>query len=269
MNDLASLISRHGPLLVSAICFIEAIGLPIPAAAALLGAGALVHAERIPGWSLLAGLGGLLAGDLILYLLGRKTGWYFLGLLCRLSASPESCIYNSALMFYRRGRTALLYTKFIPGINTMAAPLAGSLNMSLRQFASYDAAGAALYAGSYFLLGYAFSGFLTSMLARMEQAGNLVKALLIIGLISYALYRVWLAWRLRVGFVDVPRMTPGEAAAILRERADEVVVVDVRSHGYYESGAMRIQGSRRFEPNRLADSLADLPEGKLIFLYCT
>jgi membrane protein DedA with SNARE-associated domain len=269
MQDAASLISRHGPLLVSAVCFTEAIGLPFPAAAALLGAGALTHLGRIPAWSFAAALGGLLAGDVILYLLGRKTGWYFLGLLCRLSASPESCIYNSALMFYRRGRTALLYTKFIPGINTMAAPLAGSLNMSLRHFLSFDAAGALLYAGTYFLLGYLFSNFLGAILLRMESASEFVKVLLIAGLIAYFVYRAWLAWRLRVGFVDVPRMTAAEAAAILADRPGEVAFVDVRSHGYYEPGAMRIQGSTRFEPNRLSDSIAALPEDKLIFLYCT
>ena len=41
MDDLLTLISRHGYLLLGAICLAEAIGLPLPAALAILTAGAL------------------------------------------------------------------------------------------------------------------------------------------------------------------------------------------------------------------------------------
>jgi len=49
-----------------------------------------------------------------------------LGLLCRLSANPETCILRSAEYFYRRGKQTLLFAKFIPGINTMSPPLAAA-----------------------------------------------------------------------------------------------------------------------------------------------
>jgi membrane protein DedA with SNARE-associated domain/rhodanese-related sulfurtransferase len=269
MDDIAGLITRHGPLLISAICFTEAIGLPLPAAVALLGAGALTEQGQIPAWSFAAGLGGLLTGDLVLFAIGRYTGWYFLGLLCRLSASPESCIYNSAITFYRKGRTALLFAKFIPGLNTMAAPLAGSLNMKPQQFLAFDMAGVLIYAGTYFGAGFLFSDFLGLMLNRLATAGQFVRALLVLAAVAYVAYRVWVAWRLRVSFVDIPRLLPADAAAILRERADEVVVLDARSHGYYDRDSVRIHGSTRFEPNRLADPNAELPADKLILIYCT
>ena len=243
--------------------------MPLPGAVALLGAGALTQQGRVPAWSLAAGLGGLLAGDLILYVIGRTTGWYFLGLLCRLSANPESCIYTAALTFYRRGRTALLFTKFIPGINTMAAPLAGSLNMTVSQFLSFDAAGALIYASSYFGIGFLFSDFLGLIMNRMAAAGEFVKTLLAAAAVAYLIYRTWLAWRLRVSFIDIPRVSPAEAAAALCEQGGETIVLDVRSHGYYEPGSTRIHGSVRFEPNRLAEAMGELPADKLIFLYCT
>jgi rhodanese-related sulfurtransferase len=48
-----------------------------------------------------------------------------------------------------------------------------------------------------------------------------------------------------------------------------VILVDVRSHGYYDSGAARIAGSIRLEPNRLKDELDSLPKDKDIYVYCT
>lgn len=56
------------------------------------------------------------------------------------SLNPESCILRSADSFYRRGRVLLVFAKFLPGINTMAPPLAGSMNMRVRQFLLLDLA---------------------------------------------------------------------------------------------------------------------------------
>jgi membrane protein DedA with SNARE-associated domain len=56
--------------------------------------------------------------------------------------NPESCILRSADSFYRRGRALLVIAKFIPGINTLAPPLAGSMNMRFVPFLRLDLAGA-------------------------------------------------------------------------------------------------------------------------------
>jgi len=264
--DPLALIARHGPALLALLCFVEAVGLPLPAALALLGGGAMAYQGKFhAGLAFFAGLGGLVLGDILLYVVGRTTGWYFLGILCRLSANPESCIYQSANTFYQRGRLALLFTKFIPGINTMAAPLAGSLRMPPGQFLLFDLGGATLYAGVYFGAGYLFSDLLGAMAAAMASAGGFLKSLLVGGVIGYVVYRVWLGWKLRADFLDIPRVAPEIAA---REMA-EGVVLDVRSHGYYGSSAVRVQGSSRLEPNRLNDALVELPEDKKIYLYCT
>ncbi|MEZ5356918.1 MAG: VTT domain-containing protein [Bryobacteraceae bacterium] len=268
--DVLELISRHGALMLGALCFVEAVGLPLPAALALVSAGALADRGSLALWpTFAAALAGLLAGDVLLYLIGRFTGWYFLGLLCRMSMNPESCIYNAAHAFYRRGRSVLLFTKFVPGINTMSAPLAGSLNMPPLQFLLFDAAGAIIYAGAYFTLGYLFSGVLGEVAQRMAEAGSLVKVLLVAALVAYLAYRVRLARRLRAEFVDIPRVEPRELAQLMEECADGLLVLDVRSHGYYGSNAVRIKGSSRLEPNRLSEALHELPEAKKIYLYCT
>jgi rhodanese-related sulfurtransferase len=53
------------------------------------------------------------------------------------------------------------------------------------------------------------------------------------------------------------------------EEAGRVLVVDVRSHGYYDAETSRIKGSIRIEPNNLEEELKKLPKEKDIYLYCT
>src|SRR5579863_6648580 len=120
MAFLASAVATHGYSILFAIVFMEAIGIPVPAALGLLIAGgAAAKGTLAPGTCIVSALSAMLLGDTLMYLLGKYTGWWLLGVLCRISLNPEACILQSADSFYRRGRTLLVIAKFIPGINTM------------------------------------------------------------------------------------------------------------------------------------------------------
>jgi rhodanese-related sulfurtransferase len=68
----------------------------------------------------------------------------------------------------------------------------------------------------------------------------------------------------------VPRVQVDELAKRLHtEGSDKILLVDVRSHGYYDPGAERIQGSIRIEPNNLEEEIKRLPCDRDIYLYCT
>jgi membrane protein DedA with SNARE-associated domain len=268
MSDIVSLVSHHGYLLIALVVFLEAIGLPVPAAIALLAAGAASALGKLrPQAVFAAAVPAMVAGDLILFTLGRYTGWHLLGFLCRLSVNPETCILRSAESFYRRGKTTLLLAKFIPGVNTMAPPLAGSMNMRPWQFLRLDAVGAALYILAYTTAGFIFSGFLESIVSGLHTAGRIVEWVVLIGFVAYVAYRVRLYWHYRM-YRIVPRVSVEEVKRSL-DAGQSMLVADVRSHGYYDSGAARIQRSIRLEPNRLADAVKDLPRDQPIYLYCT
>src|SRR6202041_1149442 len=175
MGSLNTALMQHGYVILAAIVLLEAIGIPVPAAVALLIAGGAVargmlQAQYVLGIAVFA----MLAGDTLMFFLGRYTGWWLLGILCRISLNPESCILRSADTFYRRGRTLLVIAKFIPGINTMAPPLAGSMSMRLAPFLRLDAAGALLYVGSYFGVGFVFSGALGALTRGYHAFGRVV-----------------------------------------------------------------------------------------------
>jgi hypothetical protein len=196
-------------------------------------------------------------------------GWALLGLLCRVSASPETCILRSAESFYKRGRSTLLIAKFIPGVNTMAPPLAGSMKMPFAQFLGLDFAGAALYALAYGGVGFLFGNFLVVITRGFRAAGHVAEIAAIAAAIAFVAYRVWLYRKHRIYRV-VPRVQVMELARQLQsEGAEKILVVDVRSHGYYDAGTTRILGSIRLEPNNLSQEIATLPKDKDIYLYCT
>jgi membrane protein DedA with SNARE-associated domain len=270
MDDLLSLISRHGYSLLALIVLLEALGFPMPAALALLTAGA-VSAYHQLNPLLVIGISVLFIGlgDSVLFLIGRYTGWALLGLLCRLSANPESCILRSAESFYRRGKVTLVFAKFIPGINTMAPPLAGSMKMRPEQFLRLDLAGASLYVLAYVGGGFMFSDLLRAITHGLRSAGHAAEIVFAFGLAVYVVYRIWLYRKCRL-YKVVPRVPVAEVARRLTsEDAGRILLVDVRSHGYYDAEASRIAGSVRMEPNNLAEELKNLPKDREIYLYCT
>lgn len=268
--NLLTLMARHGYALTFGLLLAEAMGLPFPAAIALVAAGAAVAAHALWGpYVLLAAIVALLLGDTAEFWLGRYMGWALLGFLCRVSINPETCILRSAESFYKRGKITLVIAKFIPGVNTMAAPLAGSMKMRFSQFVRLDLAGALLYSLTYLLVGYLSRDFLAAILRGFHAAGRAMEAVVVAALLAYAIYRV-VQYRKNKTYGVVPRIQVEELARRLAsDDAGRVQIVDVRSHGYYDSGAARIRNSIRIEPNNLEEEIKNLPKDKDIYLYCT
>ncbi|MGH9553134.1 MAG: rhodanese-like domain-containing protein, partial [Terriglobales bacterium] len=130
-------------------------------------------------------------------------------------------------------------------------------------------AGATLYATVYVAVGFLFRDFLVSVLRGFQTAGRAVEAVTVLALIGYALYRVWL-YRKHAVYRVVPRVQVEEVTRRLAsEDKDKILLMDVRSHGYYDAGTARIKGSIRLEPNNLKDELQNIPKDKDIFVYCT
>jgi membrane protein DedA with SNARE-associated domain len=270
MSHILSLIVHHGYLVIFLIVLGEAVGMPVPSALALIAGGAAVASGTLRGPTLaMLAIVAMLLGDTLFYLLGNLMGWKLLGFLCRVSLNPETCILRAAESFYKRGRAALLVAKFIPGVNTMAPPLAGSMEMPFVQFLGLDFLGVTAYAFAYLAVGYFFRDFIATITRGFQVAGHVVEIVVILAAIAFIAYRVSLYWKHRADRV-VPRVQVAELAKKLQSVGPgNILLVDVRSHGYYDPGAARIQGSIRLEPNNLSDEIKTLPKDKDIYLYCT
>jgi membrane protein DedA with SNARE-associated domain/rhodanese-related sulfurtransferase len=246
------------------IVLAEGIGLPLPATLALLISGGACAQGKIDARAAVAiAMTALLIADNLLFALGRRSGWGLLGVLCRISLNPEACVMKAADRFYRRGRILLIAAHFFPGINVMAPPLAGSMGMKIRQFLLLDFAGVTLYICTFFGAGYIFSDVLRALLRGYSRVGRVAGWLIGAALVLWIgnRLRIWLGSR---GASPVAMLEPGEIAG-----RDNVAIFDVRSHGYYDKGTMRIRNSTRIEPNMLAGQLDLLPKDRKIVLYCT
>jgi hypothetical protein len=118
-------------------------------------------------------------------------------------------------------------------------------------------------------MGFLFRDFVAAITRGFQAASRAFGEVFFLAAIAYIAYRVWLYHKNKVYRV-VPRVQVQELASKLAsEEKDRVLILDVRSHGYYDANAERIKGSIRLEPNNLSDELKILPKDKDIYVYCT
>jgi membrane protein DedA with SNARE-associated domain/rhodanese-related sulfurtransferase len=272
---MLEVLAHHGYAVTALVMFIACCGLPLPLSVVLLTVGAAaqhgsLHLSQVIVYAVAAGL----CGDTLMYLGGRFTGWWLLAGLCRVSMNPDKCIFGSARSFYKRGPRTLLFAKFVPGLATVAAPLAGSLNMKLRKFVLLDGCGVLIYVSAWTLTGFVFAPFLRDVILWVERVAHVTAAM--VGLIVL-LYVGWLVWSsLRDSRLSAVEMVAAEELfERMRTATHEklLIIADVRSHGYYDAGMQRIKNSIRVEPSRLKEELEALrafmqPECE-IYLYCS
>jgi membrane protein DedA with SNARE-associated domain/rhodanese-related sulfurtransferase len=271
---LIEVIAHHGYAVIAIVLFAASAGVPLPVSITLLAAGAASRHGLQLAVVLPLAWGASIAGDTLLYIGGRHTGWWLLAWMCRLSLDPEGCIFRSADYFYRRGAKTLLVAKFIPGLGAVAAPLAGSLNMRFWRFLCLDALGTVFYCTAWTVGGFIFSRFLRDIAHVLEQAGHAVLLLVLLLSIGYAVAFLAFAVRAR-RYRKIEKISAAKLheRVLLQSPERLVVIADVRSHGYYDPGMKRIKNSIRVEPNRLKEELVALREFMApeceIYLYCS
>src|SRR5262249_13888196 len=147
--------------------------------------------------------------------------------ICIVSLEPDSCVRKTENVFARHGLSSLLVSKFIPGLNAVAAPLAGASNAPFFKFLCFDLLGSLFWAGTYVLIGYVLSNELEVAIAYASRFGS--------GFLLFvvAAFGGWVAWKLieRRRFlksVQVERINARDLKALL-SRGSELAVVDVRS----------------------------------------
>jgi membrane protein DedA with SNARE-associated domain/rhodanese-related sulfurtransferase len=271
---LMQVLAQHGYAVVALTLFLAAAGLPLPCSIVMLVAGAYAHQGLDLRILIPTAIVSAVAGDVLLFFGGRYTGWWLLAGMCRLSMNPEGCIFSSSAYFYRRGAKTLLFAKWIPGLSSMAAPLAGSLNMRFWRVLRLDLLGVALYVSTWLFIGFLFNRFLDRIEAWLQTIGHAVALVVVLLIASYAV-SVVVFWIRARKYNQIEKIK----AEALRERLESqdpsriMVIADVRSHNYYDPGMQRIKNSIRVEPTRLKEELEALREFMApeceIYLYCS
>jgi membrane protein DedA with SNARE-associated domain len=259
---------RHGYGLLFAVVLAEQLGAPVPAAPVLLAAGALAGLGHLDlGAALALATFAAVAGDLAWFELGRRRGDSILGLLCRISLEPDSCVRRTRNFFGRWGAGALVVAKFVPGLSTAAPPLAATNGMPVWRFLALDVVGAALWSGAGLVSGY----FFHNEVERVAEALAALGSGLVVALAApLALYLSWKLFQRRrvLGRLRVARITPVE---LLRrfEEGPAPVVFDLRSPAEVLRSGGRVSGALLVPADEVEAHCAELSRDTELVFYCS
>lgn len=268
MHSTIEFLLHHGYAVLLAWVFAEQIGLPVPTMPLLLAAGALAGTGRLNFFNswFLCTLAAIFA-DSIWYQLGRSKGIKVLQLLCKISLEPDSCVRRTEGMFAKQGSRSLLFAKFLPGLGTVAPPLAGIFRMKPHRFLLFDALGALLWSGTFLALGYLFTGEIERIAAHAATLGSWLLVILLGALAIYILWK-FIARRRFLSELRISRITVDE----LKKRIDageDLAIVDLRHSLDFEAEPETIPGAFRMDAREIQDKHDKLPRDREIILFCT
>ena len=257
---------HYGYALLFLWLLLEQGALPLPSIPLLLACGALARSGQLhPVLVVVSGLAACLLADNVWFQLGRRKGGKILNFLCRIALEPDSCVRRTENAFLRYGVRSLLVSKFIPGLNAVAAPLAGSSGVSMGRFLVFDTAGILTWILAYTGLGYIFSDQIEIVGAYAIRTGSSMLLILL------SVTGAWVAWKYvqRRRFlhkISVARITPAELRRKL-DAGEDLFVIDLRSRREFEEDA--IPGAIHMPTEDLAERNADIPRDRDIILFCS
>jgi membrane protein DedA with SNARE-associated domain/rhodanese-related sulfurtransferase len=246
----------------------EQIGVPIPSAPLLITAGTLTatHKLSLP-LVLISIVFGCMVSDTLWYIMGKRYGGAVVRLLCRLSMESKTCVKKTEGYFTRNGERALLLAKFIPGLGTVAAPIAGQTSMPYHLFLAYDAAGALLWALAFTLGGRFFGDFLKHHSNTFPSVSHVAGILFVLLLIGFLIYR-FSRQRAFIKEMRTARMEPDELKQML-DTNQQVFIVDLRHPLDYLPDPRTLPGAVLLTPDKLVEHTDQIPRDRDVVLFCT
>jgi len=268
MTETTQFLIKHGLPLVFGAVLIEQLGLPVPSLPWLLAAGALSAAGK---FNLPAGIAVVVAAclmaDCLWFYLGRYRGNQVLGLLCRISLEPDSCVRRTQNVFTRYGLRGIAVAKFVPGMNTVAPPLAGMAGVKIGHFVLVDGFGSLLYGSCLLGLGYVFSGQIEQVGAAVAQIGGSALGLLAALVALYIGYKYWQRRRL-LHELQMARITVSELHQKLDD-GENPVILDVRSRAELDQDPSVIRGAIHVIIDEIEQHRREFPHDRDIVIYCS
>ncbi len=261
-------LQMYGYFLLFAWVLIEQFGIPLPATPVLLAAGALSAEGQFSFSTAFAvGIAASVMADSIWFIVGRKYGHHVLRILCKMSLEPTTCVRRTQDSFGRRRAATLMIAKFVPGLATLAPPVAGENGMGFGTFLFFDGIGSALWVGALLAAGRFFGDLLKRNVQVLDWVGRFSGLLLFLGIVGFFVARLW---RRRVILKELAaaRLEPEELKRQLDE-GDQVFIVDLRHPLELLPDPFTLPGALHFSPESLAARHIEIPRDRDVVLFCT
>jgi membrane protein DedA with SNARE-associated domain/rhodanese-related sulfurtransferase len=272
MKEMVEFLAKHGYWVLFVSVLSRQACLPVPANLLLLAAGALAGLGKLN----LAGIivfavAAFLLADTAWYGAGRTWGGQTLEFVCGAAADPCACVGKMAGRFSRHGVRLLVVSKFIIGVDAVAAPMAGISRIGLRRFLVFDAMGAILWSSVYTALGYIFS----DQLDRVAEYAAAMGKLMVLAGVAWLGVLIILKptrWYRFLRKFRLARITPEE----LRDKLSaggRILVLDLQGGLSQGQGLPAIPGAVRLDSRQLSQYMkqyrgVDLATDREVILYC-
>jgi hypothetical protein len=166
----------------------------------------------------------------------------------------------------KRGANSLLVSKFLPGLNIVAQPMAGIVRLSWFKFLAYDICGTLFWAGTILLTGRIFHRQVEDLLSLLHRSGLPMLFIIVLAAVAWITFKHIQRKRF-IRKLRISRIGPEE----LKEQLDggRAVVVDLRNEFTLDEDSVQIPGALRLTPEELEVRHGEIPRDRDIILYCT
>jgi membrane protein DedA with SNARE-associated domain/rhodanese-related sulfurtransferase len=273
MHSALSLLAHHTYALMFGWVLIEQGGIPIPSIPVMIAAGTMSAAHKLHvAYALPIIMLACLFADSAWYLLGRRYGGKVLNILCRFSLEAATCVDRTRGTVTKRGAFTLLFAKFVPGLSTVAAPIAGQIRMSYLTFVVYDMTGTLIWAGAWLFAGRFFGDLARRSSDFFAVLGRFGIALVILMVVVLLVYRLV---KRRQFFTELRglRLEPAQLMAMIADAElnglNPPFIIDLRHPLDVLTDPLVLPGALRIGPDELKLRRDIIPHDRDIILYCT
>lgn len=266
--ELFEFLVTYGYLVIFIWVLLDQAGLPLPALPLMLAAGVLVGGGELALWAVL--LVTLLASvpvDFFWYYVGKAKGGKVLNLLCAISLEPDYCVRNTESVFEKLGPFSLLVAKFVPGLQTLAPPMAGLTGMSLMQFLFLEVAGTLIWAGVFLAIGMIFHSELEAMALAMAEFGFWAGFGLVMVIVAYIGIK-FVQRQVFIRSLRMRRLEPEEVYEML-EHKENTHVIDLRHSSDFDLLPETVPSALRVPMEAIDRHAHRIPRNSDVVLYCS
>ena len=273
MHSVLGLLAHHTYSLLFGWVLIEQGGLPIPSVPLMIAAGTMSAAHKLHvAYALPVILFACYISDSARYFLGKNFGARVLNVLCHFSLEAATCVERTHNTVGKRGAFTLLFAKFVPGLSTVAAPIAGQLRIPYLTFVLYDMAGSLIWSGAWLFAGRFFGDIAKRSSDFFALLGRFGIALVLLMVVALVIYRL-VKRRQFLTQLEGLRLDPQQLMAMIdeavRDGLDRPFIIDLRHPLDVLTDPLVLPGALRIGPEELKQRREIIPTDRDIVLYCT
>ncbi len=273
LSSVMVLLVHHAYAVLFLWVLIEQGGLPVPSAPLMLAAGTMSAAHRLHvAYALPMVMLACLISDSAWYFLGQRYGSKILNILCKFSMEAATCVSKTQGTVTKRGAVTLLFAKWVPGLSTMAAPIAGQAEIPYSKFVFYDMAGTLMWASAWLFAGRFFGDLAKRSSEFFGTLEHFAVLLVVLMVVAWQVYRLVKRQQF-VSELRGLRLEPAQLLAMMDDARkageEQPFIVDLRHPLDVLTDPLVLPGALRIGPEDLKLRKAMIPLDRDIVLYCT